>query len=410
MNVRIFAALSIALGSGALSAQQVAPPVSAGAVRDHVAPLITVADPAQPTPSTPNVGYNNPVYQAPYGSGFDGVARLLMTNPQGYITSGCSGSLLWTGQDVLTAAHCVTSGSNVVTAGAVYSGFLNPGGTVTNVRSSAIYVNPAYNGGRDASPNGSAIDANDIAVIHLSHPVNWITGYNLYFGNPLGQPTIFAGFGLSGNGVTGGVVNTLFDDILHTGEPVRRIALNQWDATLSSDANYISPGMISPIMLSDFDNGSASGNTLCSFFGGSTNPYALPPSAFHQVCNTGYGLYEGAIGSGDSGGPGLVWDAAMSRFEIAGVASFGSERCWNPSDSTTAIFNSNGTCPTHYQLNGGYFGSYSGHVDPSVGQNWAFLASATPEPSSLALLGTGLFAVAPAMLRRRRRLDGRRNE
>src|SRR5665213_3310465 len=275
-DLRIVTALVTALGASALGAQAAAQSAYAGNIADHVAPLITVADPALPSATLPNVGYNAPVYQAPYGSGFDGVARLLMTNPQGYVTSGCSGSLLWTGQDVLTAAHCVTSGSNIVTASAVYSGFLNSTGGVTNVKSSAIYVNPAYNGGTDVSSGGSAIDANDIAIIHLSHPVDWITGYNLYFGDPLGQPTIFAGFGLTGNGYTGGVVNTLFDDLLGTGEPVRRIALNQWDATLSSDANFIYTGMGSPIMLSDFDDGSAANNTLCGFFGGTSNPFGLP--------------------------------------------------------------------------------------------------------------------------------------
>lgn len=399
----IVIALVVAFGAGALGAQE-APSVPSGGIGDHVAPAITVADPAQPTLANPNVGYNNPVYQAPYGSGFDGVARLLMTNSQGFITSGCSGSLLWTGQDVLTAAHCVTSGSNVVTASAVYSGFLNSTGTVTNVASSAIYVNPAFTGGRTANPSGSAIDPNDIAIIHLSHPINWITGYNLYFGNPLGQTTIFAGFGLTGSGVTGGVVNTLFDDVLGTGEPVRRVALNQWDATLSADASTLYTGMGSPIMLSDFDSGSASTNTICTFFGGSANPYGLSPADLNQVCNSGYGIYEGTIGSGDSGGPGLIWDAATGRFEIAGVASFGSQRCWNPNTGGTAAFNRNGSCPSGYQLNGSYFGSYEGHVDPAVGQNWAFVASATPEPSSIAMLATGLIAFAPSVRRRRTRV------
>jgi len=397
-------ALAVALLSGttALGAQG-ATSVPGNGIADHVASLITVADPAIPSPSTPNVGYNDPRYQSPYGTGFDGVARLLMTNNQGFITSGCTGTLLWTGQDVLTAAHCVTSGSNAVTASAVYSGFLNPTGGVTNIRSSAIYVNPAYNGGLAASPNGSAVDPNDIAIIHLSRPADsWMTGYYLYGGNPIGQQTIFAGFGYTGNGITGGTVNTLFDDVLHTGEPVRRLAVNEWDVTLSANANTIYSGFATPILLSDFDDGTIGNNTLCNFFGGPGNPVGLPPEQLANVCDPGYGIFEGMIGAGDSGGPGFIWDAAMGRLEIAGVASFGSERCWNPVDGSARNVNPDGSCPANYQLNGSYFGSYAGHVDPAVGANWAFIASSTPEPSSIALLATGLFAIAPAVIRRRR--------
>jgi trypsin len=401
-SFRPLAAVGLLFGATVLGAQGVTS-ISASGIGDHVASLITVADPATPSASTPAVGYNDPRYQSPYGTGFDGVARLLMTDDQGFITSGCTGTLLWTGQDVLTAAHCVTSGSNVVTASSVYSGFLNPTGGVTNIKSSAIYVNPAYNGGLAANPNGSAIDPNDIAIVHLSRPADsWMTGYYLYGGDPIGQPTIFAGFGLTGNGVTGGTVNTLFDDVLGTGQPVRRLALNEWDETLTADASSIYSGFATPILLSDFDDGTLAGNTLCNFFGGPANPAGLPPDQLTNVCDPGYGIYEGMIDSGDSGGPGFIWDAAMGRYEVAGVASFGSLRCWNPSDGSATNPNPDGSCPPNYALNGGYFGSYAGHVDPAVGANFAFIASATPEPSSIALLATGLFAVAPTMVRRKR--------
>jgi hypothetical protein len=110
----VVACLVTVVGTIALNAQ-VPHSVSAGGIGDHVASIITVTDPAQPSAAHPGVGYNDPRYQSPFGTGLDGVARLLMTNDQGFITAGCSGSLLWTGQDVLTAAHCVTDGSNVVT-------------------------------------------------------------------------------------------------------------------------------------------------------------------------------------------------------------------------------------------------------------------------------------------------------
>lgn len=402
-GLRPWTAVVVLFGAAGLEAQGTIPSVSSSGLGDHVASLITVADPAIPSAGTPNVGYNDPRYQSPYGTGFDGVARLLMTDDQGFVTSGCTGTLLWTGQDVLTAAHCVTAGSNVVTASSVYSGFMNPTGGVTNIKSSAIYVNPAYNGGLAASPNGSAIDPNDVAIIHLSRPADsWMTGYYLYGGDPIGQTTIFAGYGLTGNGVTGGTVNTLFDDVIGTGEPVRRLAVNEWDETLSADGSTIYSGFGTPILLSDFDDGTIGNNTLCNFFGGSGNPAGLSQAELDNVCDPGYGIYEGMIDSGDSGGPGFIWDAAMGRFEVAGVASFGTQRCWNPSDGSAANVNPDGSCPANYVLNGGYFGSFAGHVDPAVGANWAFIASATPEPSSMGLLAMGLFAFAPAVVRKRR--------
>ncbi len=259
---------------------------------------------------------------------------------------------------------------------------------MTNIESSAIHVNPNY--------TGSVIDPNDIAIIHLSRVADpWMTRYGLYTQDPLFQPTLFVGFGLTGNGNTGGVINTLFNDLLDTGEPIRRLGLNSWDSSLLG--NYLYDQPVSPILLSDFDDGSAANNTICQFWGGS-----VPAGVNPGVCSTGFGLYEVGTASGDSGGPGFIWDPATQQWEIAGVTSFGSERCYDPSTGDATDPSANGTCPAGYQLNTGYFGAYAGEVDPAMGGNLAFIYGVTPEPSSFALIGTGLLVIVP-MIRRRRR-------
>jgi hypothetical protein len=343
---------------------------------------IAVAD---VTPTSPGTGYNNPRYQAPSGSPFDGVARLLMIQQNGAPYSGCTGTLLNDGHDVLTAAHCVSPLAGNPVLGGVEVGFLNPNGGLTNLHASSWTVMGGY--------TGAVVDPNDLAIVHLDDTApSWIPRYGLFTGIPLGQQVEFVGFGLTGNGITGGTVNTLFSD-LSGGVPVRRMGFNSWDVTY--DGQYVYNGYATPIMLSDFDDGSASKNLLCNVFGG-------PGPGKDQVCNSGYGLDEVEIGSGDSGGPGMIFNTQTGQWEIAGVASFGSQRCYNPTTGLVASPLSNGNCPSGYQKNGSYFGSYAGHVSVAGGAQQLFVANTAPEPSSLALLGTGLAAIVP-MLRRRRR-------
>src|SRR5262245_8080503 len=125
------------------------------------------------------------------GTGFDGVIQILTPN------AWCSGSLLYTGRDVLTAAHCVDDNKDgVVDAGAVSVQFDLPGGPITirDIPATNITLHPAWDG-----------DEPDMAVIHL--PVVAPAGaerYDIYRGHDEGGKVMtVAGYGATGTGTTG---------------------------------------------------------------------------------------------------------------------------------------------------------------------------------------------------------------
>jgi hypothetical protein len=132
----------------------------------------------------------------------------------------------------------------------------------------------------------------------------------------------------------------------------------------------------------------------------------MPADLHSDICSTGYGIFEGAIGSGDSGGPGFI-DVNGTPM-IAGVASFAAQRCVPvQSRDLNALLSSSCNGYLGETANGSFFGSYAGHVAVGFGDNYAFIRShVTPEPANLLLLGSGLVGLTGVRRRGRRRDEG----
>lgn len=179
-----------------------------------------------------------------------------------------SGALLSGGRYVLTAAHLFDHGQSM-TDFELRSGI----GALPSIEAIHVYH------GWDSSDSGRN---HDIALIELSEPVSNLTGFEFWSGNnPVGTEFTFAGYGGESGFHTG--TNTLDGDgaLFNLKYP-----LNVLDGVQ---------------VLYDYDNGTASQNTLGNLFGVGT-------------ANTT--IDESIAKSGDSGGPLLVDN------EIVAVSSY----------------------------------------------------------------------------------------
>ncbi len=374
MRFRYFTMAALVLAPAAATAQDWQMPSGYG-----VQNLVTVPD--LTTSAGVPTGQNNQRYSTVFGtanngaydfgtkgmSNFDGVVQLLITQSAG--TFACTGALLAGGTQVLTAAHCVTAGSGANAAISVSFRGYNSGGSLVTLGSEAgsqVRIATGY--------TGSVVDERDVAVINLTNALpSWVTQYSVGFGlDPMGKEVVLSGYGRTGNGTTG-------DNLSNTGN-VRRAGLNRFDAT--RNATTISPLNSSfGILWGDFDNGTTGSDRTCNIFGGPSGSYFTSfPQYKTQLCNTGVGdpLMEVGIGRGDSGG------GAFLNGQIVGVASFG-ESISCPS-TTTCV---------------GAFGRGFGYTNITSGPASDWLLQTVPEPSTYALLGTGLLAVFGFGRRRR---------
>jgi hypothetical protein len=294
---------------------------------------ITLPVPASTRPVLTTVGdpANNVVTRPSF---FDGVGRLIINNMY-----GCSGSLLSSGRDVLTAAHCLDTdldGNPDVTS--LTATFYTPSGPRT-------FSGASYS----VSPLWTGEDLGDVGVVRLATGTG-IPGYDIFRpGDDYGDGiATLAGYGLSGTGVTG--------EVLPFGT-LRRGTNNFYEVLWET-------GGLPFAFAYDFDDGTPVWDTWGRIFG--VWEYGLPT--------------EVMLGAGDSGGPSFI------GLKIAGIHSFGAT-FGPPYDADNLV---NGT-----------FGELGGDTIVELYSGWIDQTAAIPEPGTLLLMGAGLLGIA--WLRRRGR-------
>lgn len=242
--------------------------------------------------TTPVVGAFGLAPEVTPGNGFDGVVQVHAGDSFG------SGTVIYTGRHVLTAAHVLDDNGDRVPDGPVFVRFELPAGLLDmTVPLDHVFIWPGWTGvGGEAEPG---TNANDIALITLPALAPSGPGgaerFDLYRGTAeLGNEFLAVGYGRTGDGFNGNVEGT---------SGTRRYGYNRFDTTgpVAPNENLILPGFG---LVADFDDGTAAHDTLGQTLG---------------IQAGGLGPDEAAISFGDSGGPAFLFDGV--NYLIAGVSA-----------------------------------------------------------------------------------------
>jgi len=248
-----------------------------GGITAAVRPLYTTAD----DPANHIVGP---------GGLLDGVGKLSLIRDNGK-TIGCSGSLLPTGEHVLTAAHCVTDDDGIFNLSSGTVTFFGNSVQVIDIDVSQISVPKRW--------DGDFMRGNDIAVIKLVDAApNDITRYDIdkKRGDDIGAIGEKVGFGMSGTGDTGA---TFFDGQERSGKNKYDDVADVWLKAMNF--KHVKDFEKGSVLMYDFDNGLDENDAFGFFF---------------ENSDTGLGNEEVMASFGDSGGPTIV------DGKITGVTSY----------------------------------------------------------------------------------------
>jgi secreted trypsin-like serine protease len=239
------------------------------------------------------------------GVRFDGVADIVgfNTNVGGFIRG--SGTLLSgpNGEFILTAAH-VVDGLDLSQTQVFFGSFGTPERTGVDVNAS--YIHPDY---------FFYLVGDDVALLRLAEPAPASAQrYTLYRGDDeVGRLGVKAGYGRSGNGNQGAVVNS----------GTKRGGKNRYDAlgdvfTQIFQNNFGVAPLPGTQLVYDFDNGQAAHDGFGTFFN-------LP--------GLGVGPLEVCAAAGDSGGPSYI------DGQVAGVTSYVGRLAYASSMNTSDVDN-----------------------------------------------------------------------
>ncbi len=343
-------------------------------------------------------GDNPGDYVASPDSTFNGVLRVQVgyADADGNFIGGLvgTGSLLWSGRHILTAAHLFKPvGPFWEDKTAVRSRiFFNTPSGASSVWAASWDVYPGF----DTSGPAGILVGGDLAVIELPGlaPAD-ATRYQLYQGaGEVGAAHTKAGIGRSGTGKTGmplpvgtlrsgqNIYDTVMDPILE--------APGFWGpGTLVPGVDFIPGSLLSY----DFDSGAAA-NDMHGYVDG----YFLTPGNYpgwtHQADwhDTGLGLAEICGAPGDSGGPTFI------DGKIAGVTSLSWWWVSGVTDTGVPI----GGGPDWDTIAGNRSWGEAG-ADTRVTMFDAWIRSNVPEPATVTFLAFALPVLAGAAWRRRRR-------